>query len=103
MKKDNSLGPIITCPHCGCQYLPAEIYLPDSFLGRPIEIEREAISGVIRDYFGTTMDTEESYICDRCNQQFNVHARVQFVTDGIDFSKDYKTKIKKQSLFLQED
>ena len=83
--------------------MPAEIYLPESFLGRPLEVDREAISGRVKDYFGTTMDTDESYICDRCNQPFNVHAKVQFVTYGTNFKEDYKTTIKKKSLFLQED
>ena len=30
----------IVCPKCGREYLPAEIYLPNSFLGRPHDIYR---------------------------------------------------------------
>lgn len=94
---------VIKCPHCQAEYLPAEIYLPNSFLGRPYDIDKEGVSGEIRDYFGTTMDLQESYICDKCNQPFRVFATVQFNTKGIDFNKDYKTKIRKESLFLEED
>ena len=101
--KDISLGPIIVCPHCGYQYLPAEIYLPNSFLGKPEDITREGMSGNIQYYFGTNMNLDEKYICDCCNQPFQIHAKVQFNTEGIDFSKPHKTMIKKQSLFLNED
>ena len=93
----------ISCPHCGAEYLPAEIYLPDSFLGKPFDIEKEGISGKINDFFGESMNTEESYICDKCNQPFRVSARIQFITEGTDFRKDYTTSLKKQSLFLSED
>ena len=93
----------IQCPHCGYQYLPVEIFIPDSFFGRPIDIEREAMSGSIKDYFGSSMDLEETYICDKCNQPFKVSTRIQFITEGINFQKDYITRLKKESLFLDEE
>ena len=31
---------IIICPNCGAEYLPAEIFLPDSFLGRPGVVDK---------------------------------------------------------------
>ena len=31
----------IRCPHCGCEYLPAEIYLPNDFLGYPTNIIKD--------------------------------------------------------------
>ena len=31
---------VITCPHCGREYLPAEIYVPDAFFGKPSDIEK---------------------------------------------------------------
>ena len=94
---------VIKCPHCDAEYLPAEIYLPNSLLGKPYDIEKEGMSGKIKDFFGNTMDLEESFICDRCNQPFRVNARIQFYTEGIDFRKEYVTKLQKQSLFLDED
>lgn len=94
---------VITCPHCGYEYLPAEIYLPNSLLGKPYDIDREGMSGKIQDYFGKNMDLEETYCCDGCNQPFKVKAKIQFSTEGIDFRKEYTTKLKKQSLFLEEE
>lgn len=93
----------IVCPHCGYSYLPAEIYLPESFLGKPYDIDKDNITGKIVDYFGNSMDTEETYICDKCNQPFSVTAKIQFVTEGIDYRKPYTTKLRKESLFLKED
>lgn len=101
--KDKYNTPIIVCPHCGYQYLPAEIYLPNVFLGKPEDILRESISGEIQDYFGNSMNLDEKYICDNCNQPFEVHAKIQFNTEGVDFNKPHKTVIKKQSLFLSEE
>ena len=31
----------IECPYCGAEYLPAEIIVPNSFFGKPTNIERD--------------------------------------------------------------
>lgn len=67
----------IVCPKCGMEYLPAEIYLPDTFIGKPYNIER-APSGKIDMFDGCSMDVNEDYICDRCGTKFKVSATVQF-------------------------
>ena len=101
--KDKNFSPRITCPNCGCQYLPAEIYIPKNFFGNPVEVEREATSGKIQYFFGSDMDLEEKYICDRCGQPFKVKAFVRFNTEGTNFNEDYSTTLKKNTLFLSED
>lgn len=69
----------IDCPVCGEQYLPAEIFIPDAFLGKPSEIEK-TFDGKI-DYFnGKSMDTVEEYVCDKCGAKFKVVANVVFKT-----------------------
>lgn len=96
----------IKCPNCGREYLPAEIYIPNAFFGRPNNIERDSFSGAIRDFYGKDMDLVEHYICDNCNTPFKVSAKVQFVTteeDKYNFDKDYSINLKKQSLFLSEE
>ena len=50
--------PKITCPRCGAQYLPGEIYLPKAFLGQPKLIEKD-FAGKILDYLGESMDLSE--------------------------------------------
>lgn len=94
----------IKCPHCGAEYLPAEIYLPTSLLGRPKDIQKDA-NGRILNYFGTNMDLLESYRCDYCDRKFRVEATIKFTTDSKtkDFNNSYKTTLTKPSLFLDED
>ena len=97
---------MIKCPKCGAQYLPAEIFLPNEFLGKPKTIFKDN-NGIIEDYSGNSMDTEEEYICDYCDTPFNIYATVQFKTlinEGKNFNELYVTKIpvKKQTFELSE-
>lgn len=67
----------ITCPYCGREYLPAEIYIPSSFLGHPTDIDRFT-NGKIDAYDGKSMDLTERYACDGCGNEFEVTASVKF-------------------------
>lgn len=101
--KDNKN--LIICPNCGAEYLPAEIFLPDSFLGRPKTINKNS-NGEIIYYNGETMSLKEKYICDYCNKMFKVSAKIQFnttINPATDFDEDYSTPLKKKGLFLIED
>ena len=95
---------VIQCPKCGREYLPAEIYLPDSFLGKPYDIEKTH-TGKIDVFDGSTMDTVEEYVCDYCDTHFRVVANVNFKTYEVDdkekFSNTYVSPLntKKISLF----
>ena len=68
----------ITCPVCGAEYLPCEIYYPNQFLGRSIEIDK--IKGKIDSFSGTNMNLEETFTCDHCGSNFKVTAKVSFKT-----------------------
>ena len=70
----------IACPHCGYEYLPAEIFIPNNFFGRPSLIERDA-SGKILSYETSSIDVFETYICDKCNHNFRVIAKIGFSTE----------------------
>lgn len=101
MKKDN----YIKCPHCGAEYLPAEIFYPDYFLGRPSNIEKSA-TGIITYYDGKNMCLTEEYMCDRCNTTFIAKASVCFNSRKIEeksFGDSYKTKLKKNDFTLDEE
>lgn len=76
MKKRNT----IKCPNCGARYLPGEIYLPNSFLGKPTKVYRDE-NGNILGNDGTDMDLNESYVCDYCGKRFFVEASVIFKTE----------------------
>ena len=96
---------IIVCPRCGREYLPAEIYIPDSFLGKPEDIQKTR-DGKIDSFFGKTMDLKESFECDDCGTKFNVSARVSFRTtidEKSDFDSDYTTPLYENRIYMNED
>ena len=92
---------VIKCPHCGYEYLPAEIYMPNAFLGKPKDINKEHMTGKILDYMGNSMNLVETYICDNCDTEFKVIANVNFNTQKLNDAK-YTTRYKKERLFLKE-
>lgn len=69
----------VTCPSCGAEYLPAEIFYPNSFFGRPRDIVR-GDDGKLLGFNGTDMDLCETYICDVCKKKFTVTATMTFKT-----------------------
>lgn len=90
----------IRCPHCNCEYLPAEIYFPKDFLGYPTEIIRDE-SGNVLGFQGNDMTTTEQYCCDKCGNLFNVDASITFkttaVVDMFEIDDDFKDVVKKRS------
>ena len=60
---------VIKCPNCKYEYLPAEIFYPQSVFGKPEHILRDN-SGKIEYYEGTEMELSETYCCDKCGQTF---------------------------------
>lgn len=101
---DNNKDIYITCPNCGRQYLPSEIYYPNSFFGKPEDIDR--INGLKIDSFGGTgMNLQEEYECDNCLSKFKVTAKISFKVDKVekyDMSKAYVTKLFDDKITLDE-
>lgn len=87
----------IRCPHCGYEYLPAEIYYPDSFIGDPSDIIRDE-AGNILGYQGNDVNTVETFICDKCEKSFSVDASITFKTapikDMFEVDDDFKNIVK---------
>ena len=65
----------IVCPHCGREYMPAEIFMPEDLLGKPMEVIRNE-AGHIEFYLGDSPDFVETYVCDECNTEFKVEANL---------------------------
>lgn len=93
----------IECPYCGAEYLPAEIIVPNSFFGKPTNVERDFNHKII-DYMNTSLDLKDYYICDYCNNRFNINTKIFFNTtkNENDLISDYKTPLGKQRLFYPE-
>ena len=94
----------IKCPKCGRHYLPSEIFYPDDFFGKQTNITRNAL-GEIEFYFGSDMDTTESYVCDECNTKLDIQAKLTFdvaVHTDEDFDEDFTVAINSNKLHLAE-
>ena len=86
--------PIIKCPHCGAQYLSAEIYMPGAFLGQPEDIVRDSFGKLLyEDYqVGKEPDMIERYICDYCDKPFVIEATITYKTMAEEPEKDFSTQ-----------
>lgn len=88
---------VIKCPVCGTNYLPSEIFMPDSFFGKQRDITRNA-SGEIEFYLGDDPNYEEEFICESCLSKLKIRANLTFnveVDNGENFDEDYSTPINK--------
>lgn len=93
---------LIKCPHCNAEYLPAEIYYPDEFLGKPTNINKIHNTGKLDYYGGKSMNVQEEYVCDYCGTRFYVEALVQFKTSTdklTNMAAPHRTMLKKRELF----
>lgn len=72
----------IRCPQCNAEYLPAEIYFPDTFLGEPYNIIKDENNNILG-FSGDDMITTETYVCDNCGKKFSVDASVTFRTTAV--------------------
>lgn len=87
---------VISCPKCGKQYLPAEIFIPNCVFGKPDLILRNTENEIV-DMTGITPDKDETYCCDNCNTTFRISLKMKFtatIDDSIDFSDEYADSMK---------
>lgn len=93
---------IIACPICGWEYLPAEIFLPNEFLGKPKDIVKDSYGKIIG-YSGSSMNDSETYKCDNCNSTFEVVSTTNFVSKPMGGnSPQYVTKLNTTKFKLEE-
>ena len=92
--------PLITCPHCGAQYLPGEIYMPGDLIGQPTDIVRDALGKIIYEDYepeSKAPNMTEHYTCIHCDKPFIIEATVTYKTyeeaPENDFSTQYVSLI----------
>ncbi len=92
----------IICPHCGAEYLPAEIFVSD-LVGNPTNIIKDE-NGHIDYYTGDSMSFVEEYECDTCGHRFRVTGKVTFTTEPIDgFVENYESTLFEGRISLPEE
>lgn len=102
--KNNKNFTTIKCPKCNYEYLPAEIFFPQTLLGKPKDIFRDD-NGSIEFYSGDSMNWHEEFECEQCGTSFEIDADVAFTTKydkKIDFDEEYETTIYKNRIKLEE-
>ena len=96
---------VIKCPKCGYEYLPAEIFYPDDFLGQPYDITRNE-NGEIEFFNGDSLNLNEEFTCEKCDCTFNIIGEINFkldVNQNHSFDTLYETVIYKDRINLFED
>lgn len=90
---------VIKCPHCGAEYLPAEIFYPD-ILGNPRDITKTS-TGEIVGFRGESLNLTETYECDYCYQQFIAKISMNFSAEPfVDIfaeDDDFKDVVEKEN------
>jgi hypothetical protein len=85
---------IIKCHHCGAEYLPGEIYMPNAIIGQPDEIVKDSLGKIIyADYYTPEREPSltESFTCEFCNKPFIIEATVSYKTKEEAPEKDFST------------
>ena len=80
MGLEKTKGTIITCPHCGYEYLSGEIFYGEALVGRPTDVVRDALGKILYYEFqpGHELDTTEHYTCDNCGKSFIIDANINY-------------------------
>jgi DNA-directed RNA polymerase subunit RPC12/RpoP len=95
MEQNQKKWPTIKCPHCGYEYTPAEVLYPESLLGKPDSIIRDALGKIIYLEYaeGDEPCQSEKYICDNCDKPFIVEPvityKVRKETEELDFTETF--------------
>ncbi len=85
---------IIKCPHCGAQYLPAEIYMPGAFLGRPEDLVKDSFGKILYEDYQDNKEPDmiEHFICEYCDKPFVIEATITYKTMAEEPEKDFSTQ-----------
>ncbi len=87
--------PVIKCPVCGEEYMLGDIFYPDKFFGRQIDLVRKP-SGEVDYFLGEDPDLSEEFTCENCLTKLNIKANINFNITTIkeeNFDEEYTTQI----------
>lgn len=87
----------IVCPHCGAEYLMAEIFMQEDIFEKDVKIIKDE-KGIIKQVIGDLPEYHSSYICDYCNKEFNVDLEIKVKTEDVEEEVNF-TSTEPVSLF----
>ncbi len=83
----------VTCPHCGAEYHPSEIFMPGDLIGRPRNVIKDPCGKVM--YVEWEEDSEpalsQRFICDECGRAFVATAKVAYCSEPVPEEEDFST------------
>ena len=83
----------ITCPHCGWEYLPAEVFYPGELFGKPkpSSIVRDALGKILYVEYEDNEEPEqqETFECENCGRLFAVEPVVSYKTKEAKEEEDF--------------
>ena len=87
-------SPVIRCPHCGAEYLPGEVYMPGSILGKPDDVVRDSLGKIIYEDYVDSREPNavEHFTCEYCDKPFIVEATVTYKTREEEPERDFKSQ-----------
>jgi hypothetical protein len=93
---DNTKKPrnVIRCIHCGAEYLPGEIYMPNAIIGQPDDIVKDSLGRILYEDYSTEdrePNTEEHFTCEYCDKPFIIEATVTYKTKEEAPENDFST------------
>lgn len=88
---NNTARKVIKCPHCGWEYEPGEIYLPDVLLGYPINVIRDALGHIIYTEYKPYKEpcSTEEFWCEHCDRPFVIEAEITYKSKPQDEELDF--------------
>ena len=95
MEQNQKKWPTIKCPHCGYEYIPAEIFMPGDLLGESDSLVRDALGKIIYLEYKESYEPAqpEKYFCDNCDKPFIVEPvltfKVRKEAEELDFTETF--------------
>lgn len=86
------IGPVIVCPRCGAEYLPAEIFIDNEIEGKPAsQPVKDALGKILYAEYeeGSAPCQPETYVCDRCGRTFKVFPKAEYRTEQAPEEEDF--------------
>ena len=83
--------PVISCPHCGMEFTPAEIFMPGDLIGEPDNVIRDALGRIIYQEYDEGNEPAQvgHYVCDECGKPFTVEPIIMYKVKKEDEAKDF--------------
>lgn len=86
---------IIKCPHCGAEYLPEEIFCPESVFNKSLQITKDEDGKILYVDGEFSYDLNEEFCCEYCNHSFSIVGKTIFETKELkdDFDEEFVTEL----------